>query len=335
MVSPKLLFICGGGHSGSTILDLLLGEHRAITSVGEVAELNHFLEHAEYRCQCREHPSHCPFWRRVLDDLVDRANLDIPSLAPVEPGGEIASGRAFASGATISHRLPADMRRRYATTVTLKAQYVASGSYCRAGGGDDRDETWLRRLAPDIMKRIDNAHLLFDAVRRISGTPVILDSSKHAYRLRLLRASQPTTTYCLYLARDGRARTFSDMRREKLSAEAAARKWVDVNLKTRQMIAPIPPSHRLAVTYEELCRNPADTLAGICCFAGLENDDALLGMQFGAAHNIGGNRNRFSVMTHIEEDTRWRDHMSAADLSTFERIGGSLNRELLGEHFRE
>ena len=58
-------------------------------------------------------------------------------------------------------------------------------------------------------------------------------------------------------------------------------------------------------------------------------------MRFGEVHNIGGNRARFGRLDAIREDTRWRDEMSAADRATFERIGGALNRELLGGHYRD
>jgi len=329
---PPLLYVCGGGHSGSTLLDLLLGEHPGITSVGEISVLNRYLEADEYPCSCGRVPNRCPFWQEVMESLATGKAPSGPPDTLVNAGTD-EDARASITAAR-SRAMPLDMRREHAVTLSLKRQYLTSGAYLTLTGDDGKDERRLRRLAPNIMQRMDDTHRLFDAIRRINGTPVVLDSSKHAYRLRLLRASRPESVFCVFLVRDGRARTFSDMRRDGLDAESAARRWVKVNMRTRRMIAPIPPSHRIDVTYEQLCREPRETLERICASVGLPASPELLGMQFEDVHNIGGNRARFGKLDAVREDTQWRKMMSPADLAIFEDIAGPLNRELLGEHYR-
>lgn len=82
-----LLYIAGSSHSGSTLLDLLLGSHPDIESVGEakkitsVAEKMNSGEHP--LCTCRREVADCPFWRAVL---------------PAEPGAlktDAAANAAF------------------------------------------------------------------------------------------------------------------------------------------------------------------------------------------------------------------------------------------------
>ena len=319
--TPGVLFICGGGHSGSTLLDLLLGEHPSITSVGEVSTLNDYIELPERICSCMRLTRDCPFWQRAL------SSFDVPTVTGVDdPAARTVS---------ISKTHPLDMRRVHTTSLSLKLQYLSSGAYFAAGCADNRDNAILRRISPSVMSRMDDVHRLFDGIREQSGSSIVVDSSKHVYRFRLLRASRPESVRCIFLVRDGRARTFSDMRSEGLDAASAARKWLRVNLKTRSMIAPIPASHRLALTYEELCREPETTLRKVCSFTGLDYNDGMLSMQFDDMHNIGGNRSRFGGISEIREDTRWREHMQAADLATFEGIGGQLNRQLLGQHYRQ
>src|SRR3954453_2028087 len=58
------LYIMGRGHSGSTILDILLGAGAAIESVGEVVSgLEYY--HRRVRCACGPLMRECPFWAEV------------------------------------------------------------------------------------------------------------------------------------------------------------------------------------------------------------------------------------------------------------------------------
>jgi hypothetical protein len=84
LVRVNLLLIRGLGHSGTTILDLALGSHPAITGLGEAirilecprpgeeskgpAQLRGELRH-QRRCTCGQLASDCPVWGPVLDWL--------------------------------------------------------------------------------------------------------------------------------------------------------------------------------------------------------------------------------------------------------------------------
>jgi len=65
-----LLYIAGSSHSGSTLLDLLLGSHPSIESVGEAKKIPavaaRILAGENPLCTCREPVVTCPFWRRVM-----------------------------------------------------------------------------------------------------------------------------------------------------------------------------------------------------------------------------------------------------------------------------
>lgn len=78
----KVVYVTCRGHSGSTLLDLLLSSHPAVVSVGEVKLLKG--ERIE-PCNCgAATPAECPFWRRV-DAALERssglrlAELDLAS----------------------------------------------------------------------------------------------------------------------------------------------------------------------------------------------------------------------------------------------------------------
>ena len=96
---PKVLYIAGPSRSGSTMLDLLLGELDGYVATGELRNLWGYGLLDGWLCGCREPMKSCPFWRSVLE----RAGLDRcrPRLgrrdpaaararAPSPPGADLA-----------------------------------------------------------------------------------------------------------------------------------------------------------------------------------------------------------------------------------------------------
>jgi len=68
----KVLYIVGGGHSGSTILSLILGTSPEIHVAGEIKFYNEhkILDHPMWNyienvCMCGEDANDCPFWKEV------------------------------------------------------------------------------------------------------------------------------------------------------------------------------------------------------------------------------------------------------------------------------
>lgn len=63
MTEPRIVYIVGCGHSGSTLLDMLVSTHSQIFSVGEAKM---FGRSPDKRCTCgAEHWYGCPFWKAV------------------------------------------------------------------------------------------------------------------------------------------------------------------------------------------------------------------------------------------------------------------------------
>lgn len=87
----KVIYILSLGHSGSTLLDLMLGSHSRIESVGELAHFRSFVSEdsdipAERRfCTCGEPFIGCPYWARVREDLASTFGTDQISLSSADP----------------------------------------------------------------------------------------------------------------------------------------------------------------------------------------------------------------------------------------------------------
>lgn len=86
-----LIYIAGSSYSGSTLMDLLLGSHPAVESLGEAKKIP-FVQASvrngiEARCNCGELVADCGFWQRVLgdgdtfDDKDPRSNAELFSRA--------------------------------------------------------------------------------------------------------------------------------------------------------------------------------------------------------------------------------------------------------------
>ena len=71
----KLIYIVGTGHSGSTLLDLLLGSHSSIESDGEICAFADYfaatsqLTAKQKACTCGVHVDDCDYWQQVKQKL--------------------------------------------------------------------------------------------------------------------------------------------------------------------------------------------------------------------------------------------------------------------------
>jgi hypothetical protein len=72
----RVVFIASLGHSGSTLLDLMLGGHPQFIGLGEIANVIAPSERADGRsanpfCSCGETSDRCPFWSVVTERLAN------------------------------------------------------------------------------------------------------------------------------------------------------------------------------------------------------------------------------------------------------------------------
>lgn len=102
----KLAYITGRGHSGSTLLALLLSGHSQVISAGEVKML--LDPDPQHRlCSChRVVPEQCPFWGEVNERVQAALGLPLQALALMEQGDLAAFARhnseLFAAIASVS-----------------------------------------------------------------------------------------------------------------------------------------------------------------------------------------------------------------------------------------
>jgi len=298
----RLIFIGGSGRSGSTLLDLILNNHQQVQSVGEVSKIGRYARTNKEPCTCGHPVIDCPFWQQV--ERVVREQLDWPverrPLLEADPmlNPEKATrlGNLLQKAALIS---PWPRLARGVTRICTPGHHLA----------------------------LQYSLHWYDAIRRVTDAPVIVDSTKDPRRLKMLYLAAPAQYRLLYMIRDGRAVTASAMRRKGQAMGAAARHWRHTHRRGLWAARHVADSRKMTVSYECLASEPEHTVHRVCEFLDLPFDPDMLRLRKTESHNIAGNPMRFRAEERtIELDERWRSELSHADLAEFDRIAGALNR---------
>jgi len=310
----QLVYITGSGHSGSTLLDRLLGSHPEIAALGEIHRFSLGLHRSEkpFRCDCGKTISECEFWSDVLDkvsqntgrclsDLIDNFQTTDHSVL-AQPSGE----NYF--NATSAYRFLPSRLDKYFLAITPKKLTPI-----------------LERLGAlgQHLRHARGSHALFQALADVSGVSTVIDSTKNPMRMRALYLTSPYPLRVIYLRRDGRAVASSRMRRQSIGMDKAAKIWFSENRKVRLVLRAMKGVDILNVNYEDLCYSPDQEMKRIFRFLDLHEAPVNLDA---VRHAIGGNPSRFNVDKSVVVDERWRSELTEADLDTFERIAGKEAR---------
>jgi hypothetical protein len=269
------LYLMGRGHSGSTVLDIALGNAAAVESVGELAALGApRWRSGEIPCSCGAPVDGCPFWREV------RRRFEAAG------GGDWGA----AAEALYAHGHVRNFWR------TLRADPDPAGA------------------PADLAALARAAAALRDAMAAASGKPHVLDSSKEPTRALLLLKYLPGDARVVHLVRDPRGiarshhwriadgRGFLFLRRRfratwtgPLFLLLGAASWTAGNLLA-ELVACRHPDRVLRLRYEDLRRDPAAAVRLVGSAFGLPVEDAALRLERGEAlavgHNVGGNHIR-------------------------------------------
>jgi len=313
MMSNGVLYLCSAGRSGSTLIDLLLGSHSQCISLGEIEHLPKNLK-LNTPCSCGAHAQECAFWNQVAQRIKATQGIDIlmsPYSFPV--GLYQASSLIDAEFQT-----PSYLRKRRRILAIKQLEYWFGS-----------EPGWLGWLTAEFESGVCNTNKVFEAIREVSGKPVIVDSSKEYRKGIALYLRDPGTVRLVVVTRDGRG-VFNSKRKSGFDRETCAIPWVKYYTRALPLIEKnVPPEHRYHLRYEDLANNTAETLAALCEFAGLRFEPGMLDFRHTVHHILNGNDMRLGSGSEIQCDERWRTELSAADLAYFERVGGAaLNRRL-------
>ncbi len=281
----RIAYVMGYGRSGSTLLDVMLGSHPDITSVGEVSYLSEWLNENK-RCACHQPIRQCDFWcsvTRQYDRVLGARNAALKREVEVR----VESRRALPR--LVSGRLSKRTVAAYRKLQTALFEAVSSVA-------DDR-------IIVDSSK----------SVQRTDG------------RCLALQRFTDFDVRAIYLVRDGRAVTWSALKGPGTSDVSyrelplflrglwTITDWTITNLICLLMTRWLKPGSVLRVRYEDLVRDPQGELMRIGDFMWTDlrcvSDMIGSGQPIAPGHNVGGNRMRFASAIRVREDRDWRDKL--------------------------
>ena len=289
----RLVYVLSTGRSGSTLLDLLLGTHPELTTVGEFQLLAFLAADPEARCGCRELFRLCEFWRPILEQ---------PELA--SPNYPIEALREHRDAGRL-------LRPRLLPTLLAGLTTEAIRAEARAYGAANADALEL--------------------VARATDNQILVDSSKDPYRLLLLARSGRFDLHVIHLVRDPRAVVFSfaggttpTLRR---ATHVAGRWAIQQALFSRLVRTASPPERTTVVRYEDLASNTATTLGALGVRLGVEPTAFDVdSFRSRPNHAIAGNPMRQRT-DPVAIDERWRRSLEPAIADLVWRLTAPVARQ--------
>ena len=319
---PRLAYLLGASHSGSTLLAMALGAHPEACSVGELKATS-LLDSSQYRCSCKQLIRECYFWKRVRSEMERRG---VPDFDITRAGTSIHEVKS-----SYARKLLAPLHRGPVLELLRDAALSLSPAW--------------RKHAKTAGKR--NVALM-ESILAITGGKTIVDSSKIALRLKYLMQLPKVDVRVIRVIRDGRSVSvtycddwnFADSSdptfrgggngrkpdRPQRSMTEAAIQWKRSNEAADALVSRLLQSHWMQVRYEDLCADPGRILREISSFLGIDPSKVTLDFRSPEQHVI-GNGMRLDSSATIALDERWKEHITQDQRDTFERIAGSLNRK--------
>tara|TARA_Y100000813_G_scaffold157799_1_gene117947 strand:- start:48 stop:917 length:870 start_codon:yes stop_codon:yes gene_type:complete len=141
--SIKVLYIAGNGHSGSTLLDIIIGKSTDIFSAGEITFITRDSIFDEY-CSCHKLIKDCRIWSSIIKIWQETSVINIKEY----------------------RKLRLKFERNKATLNTIRN---------------------IIKPSNDFIKYCNSTLSLFQAIQKVTGKSIIVDSSKSPQRIAILR----------------------------------------------------------------------------------------------------------------------------------------------------
>lgn len=300
MKQPDIVFIVGGGHSGSTLMDLIIGSSSNAFGLGEVCFFNSYnyglhdskLYDINTRiCSCGSEFEKCKFWDRVGDHFEGEVNIS----------------------------------KNYTLKETLKGIWniVCPFSPFRFNISNNDDGELFNAVVKVLSEKNDT-------------TDYLIDSSKDPRRLLKLESLlQKEKLKVLFLVRDIRGYVNSYTNPDKWRVKDAGLKpqnflrvafrWLAVNLSIKIYLA-LHDIDSIFVVYDQFCQNPDYTLNKIREKWGIDIPiDYISSIRETEYHNIHGNLLKFSNIEDIRWDQSWKEQLPAWKKITIDILFGWAN----------
>lgn len=286
----KIVYIMSFARSGSTILNTILGTGRSVFAAGELCNIVDAIDIRREYCSCGVPSNSCAFWTEVRSEWEKSKSFQ-------STNEYAALIRSFEK----ADRL--DWLRGYS-------------------------RPWLHaQKRSDWRRYVDQTAALFDAISKVSGADVIIDSSKSQVRALSLSQVRGLDLRVIHLVRDVRGVVRSLNRAwesnpaggivEPLAAikpSTVARRWAESNFGATRVRRALG-ERAMLVRYEDVTSCPDATLERVGAFAEISLSEVLSKIrhrqEFESGHQIAGNRVRMQRGIRLSPDVRWQTELTS------------------------
>lgn len=178
---------------------------------------------------------------------------------------------------------------------------------------------------------------LYEAIARVTGASVIVDSSKEPSYAALVGLLPDLDAHLIHLVRDPRAVTYSFLRaqsRKQATAELSRRRrrivrhskdWLSANVLSEIVRRKLPVSISQRTAYEDFVSHPTSVLRTTSVALGRGSTTLPLiegqNLHLGLNHTVTGNasRNRTGVVP-LRLDDEWRQRLASVETSAISSV---------------
>lgn len=307
----NLLSIYSTGYSGSTLVSLIVGAHSKAFYLGEFHSLARYCKENGF-CGCGKMIKECSFWKEVRGQYKERTGLDF-----------------------FTHPKDLLTYERFKKQMMLSTHEKYLFRFRKATGYLGNTYALLAPLKLFTISRwkklIQTTMGLYNIISEISGSEILVDSTKSYVRTYELFNAYPDLIKVIFLVRDGRGVCHSNIMRGKhyrgISMAKAARGWKNGYIRGEKILSIIPDKSKLFLKYEELCIDPEKYAKKISDFMSMSFEPGMLNISKGVGHSIAGNRMKRQSSNEIILNEKWKDGLSLEDLNIFNKIAGSINQK--------
>lgn len=298
-----VVFVGGMPRSGSTLLDLMVGQLPGHCDIGELFYMWQAGALRDQLCACGQVFSACPFWQAVGQvGFGGWDRVDVPAFL--------------------------QLQREVDTTARLPLALLGR---------------LLPAHAAKVRSYLDTTTRLYAAIAEVSGAGVVVDSTKRPSTAYLLRRAPGVDLRIALVVRDPRGVVNSWSREVPLPENAGAhahlkkrplrqivRRWLTVNLMTEALGRRVP---LLRVRYEDLVREPVEVMHRVLALTGGVPDAAATsflgpdGLTTGRSHAVAGGRVRMKTgPLPLRLDEAWRRELPPWKQRVTTTVTGPLMR---------
>lgn len=312
MTETKVVSIVCPGHSGSTLLDMVLGTLPKVVSSGEMVYIpwkiykeNHPEKYQTTYCSCGETMKNCNFWSPILKRSSKKIGFDI--LQKPEKFN-ISINRPYYYGRNV--KLTVLRKLMTLGSIFININYI------------------IKFLTNFYLRSIKANWLLFDTISEVSDKKIIVDSTKDIYRYLFLRNYRKTNIKLIILIRDvyGVASSAHHGLTEQ-RIKSVAKGWLNFyNVRLYRVIKNLDKSEYLVISYEELAKNVNATRNKIGEFLNITDPIQDISSVYPSKmHIVAGNPLRNKDKMEVRYDERWKERLSKEQINELAKINNRLS----------